>query len=364
MMEALRELITEGAPFYLALGGFLLGMVFGYIIFRTNFCAMGSISDIMNFGDHRRFRAWLLAGAIAILGANLLAFWGIVDLGKSMYLNPTFNWLGNIIGGLMFGFGMVLAGGCTTRNLVRVGGGDMRSLVVLLMVGLFAYMTIGGILAPARDYLQRMTAVDLGEVGSQSAGDVLGAVTGLDAAMLTWLVLVVLVLGLLIYCFKDANFRSSPTNLVAGFGIGICIVLGWALTGLAYDEFAEQPLNPISLTYVRPTGDTWEYLARFTADMMPAFGVASVAGALLGAFIAALVGGKFHFAGFADSADTFRNLAGGALMGSGGVIALGCTIGQGVTGFSTLALGSMIALVAIIVGGVAGVKYMERALMG
>ena len=362
-MEALRELLTSAAPFYLASGGFLIGTVFGFIVFRTNFCAMGSISDMLTFGDRRRFRAWLLAGAVAIVGAQLLQFWGVVDLGKSMYLGSTFNWLGNIVGGLMFGFGMVLSGGCTSRNLVRVGGGDVRSLVVLLMVGLFAYMTIGGILAPARDYMQRMTAIDLGEDASQSVGDVLGAVTGMDAGMLTWVVLAVLVLGILIYCFKDASFRSSPVNIIAGVGIGICIILGWALTGLAYDEFADQPLNPISLTYVRPTGDTWEYLERFTADVVPGFGVASVIGALAGAFIAALIGGKFRVSGFADSSDTLRNLAGGALMGSGGVIALGCTIGQGVTGFSTLALGSMLALVAIIMGGVAGVKYMERLLM-
>ena len=363
-MDALRELVSSAAPFYLALGGFLIGTVFGYIVFRTNFCAMGSISDMLTFGDRRRFRAWLLAGAVAILGAHLLQYWGVVDLGESMYRGPTFNWLGNIIGGLMFGFGMVLCGGCTSRNLVRVGGGDLRSLVVLFMVGLFAYMTIGGILAPIRDYLQRMTAINLGEGTSQSVGEVLGMVTGMDAGMLTWLALAVLVLGILIYCFKDESFRTSPVNIIAGVGIGICIILGWALTGLAYDEFADQPLNPISLTYVRPTGDTWEYLERFTADMTPGFGVASVIGALAGAFVAALASGKFRVNGFADSGDTLRNLAGGALMGSGGVIALGCTIGQGVTGFSTLALGSIVALVAIIMGGIVGVKYMERFLMG
>jgi hypothetical protein len=363
-MEALRELLTSAAPFYLALGGFLIGAAFGFIVFRTNFCAMGSISDMLTFGDHRRFRAWLLAGAVAILGAHLLQYWGVVDLGKSMYLGSSFNWLGSIVGGLMFGFGMVLAGGCTSRNLVRVGGGDVRSLVVLLVVGLFAYMTIGGILGPARDYMQRMTAIDLGEDASHSVGHILGAVTGMDAGMLTWLVLAVLVLGILVYCFKDASFRASPVNIVAGVGIGLCIILGWALTGLAYDEFAEQPVNPVSLTYVRPTGDTWEYLQRFTADMVPGFGVSTVIGALAGAFIAALASGKFRLSGFADSSDTLRNLSGGALMGSGGVIALGCTIGQGVTGFSTLALGSILALVAIIIGGVAGVKYMERLLMG
>ncbi len=364
MLEGLREQIVEAAPAYLAVGGFVIGLVFGFIVYRTNFCTMGSISDILSFGDYRRFRAWLLAAAVAILGAQALDWAGVVDLGRSMYLGASLNWLGNILGGLMFGFGMVLAGGCTSRNLVRVGGGDIRSLVVLLVVGLFAYMSIGGIIGPLRDAMQRATAIDLGEGASQAIGAILAQLTGGDAGTLNLVVLVVVAGALLIYCFMDRSFRSSAIHLTAGVGIGLCVIAGWALTGLAFDEFAETPVDPISLSYVRPTGDTVEYLARFTADMVPGFGVSTVFGALVGAFLAALMVGNFRLTGFADSGDTMRNLAGAALMGSGGVIALGCTIGQAVTGFSTLALGSLLAFVAIVVGGVLGMKYMERLLMG
>lgn len=364
MLEGLREQIVEAAPASLAVGGFVIGLVFGFIVYRTNFCTMGSISDILTFGDYRRFRAWLLAAAVAILGAQALAWAGIVELGKSMYLSTNLNWLGNIVGGLMFGFGMVFAGGCTSRNLVRVGGGDIRSLVVLLVVGLFAYMSIGGIIGPLRDAMQRATAIDLGEGASQGIGAILAQLTGGDAGTLNLIVLALLAGGLLIYCFMDGSFRTSGTHLIAGVGIGLCVVAGWALTGLAFDEFAETPVDPISLTYVRPTGDTVEYLARFTADMVPGFGVSTVFGALVGAFLGALVVGNFRLTGFADSGDTLRNLAGAALMGTGGVIALGCTIGQAVTGLSTLALGSLLAFIAIVTGGVIGMKYMERLLMG
>lgn len=363
-MDGLRETIVEDAALWLAWGGFAIGVVFGFVVQRTNFCAMGSISDAMSFGDFRRFRAWLLAGAVAIVGVQAMAHFGVVDPAGSMYLGTSINWSGNVLGGLLFGFGMVLAGGCTSRNLVRVGSGDLRSAMVLLVVGLFAYMTVGGIIGPGRAWLEAQTAIALEDASSQSLAALLAGPTGLAETTLNWIVGGVLAGGIALYCFADTSFRSSFVHVASGVGVGLTVVLGWALTGLAYDEFADVPQSPLSLSYVRPTGDTMEYLERFTANVVPAFGVATVLGALAGALVAALLMGKFRVTGFADSADTVRNLAGGALMGVGGITALGCTIGQGVTGLSTLALGSVLALVAIIAGGVLGMKYMERALLG
>ena len=363
MLELLRAHIQETPAFHLALGGLLIGFAFGFIVFRNNFCTMGSISDILTFGDYRRFRAWLLAVAVAMIGTQFLYFIGVVDLSKSMYWSPSLNWLGNILGGLMFGFGMVLAGGCTSRNLVRAGAGDVRSLVILIVVGLFAYMTLGGILGPLRDNMEQLTSIRLGEGATQSLGPLLAGLTGLDAGVLSVIVMIAAAASLLAYCFLDKAFRQSRQNIVAGVGVGLCVVAGWALTGLAYDEFAGAPLNPISLSYVRPSGDTLEYLRRFTAGVVPGFGVATVIGALAGSLAAALMAGRFRLTGFADSSDTLRGLSGAALMGIGGIVALGCTIGQAVTGVSTLALGSVLAFAAIVAGGVAGLKYMERLLM-
>ncbi len=364
-MDVLREAILEDAPAYLSIGGLIIGFVFGYIVQYTNFCTMGSISDILTFGDYRRFRAWLLAAATAILGAQVLSWSGVVDLGQSMYLSPSLNWLGNILGGLLFGFGMVFAGGCTSRNLVRAGGGDIRSLIVLIVVGLFAYMSIGGIIGPLRAALQDATAINLSvaDFSSQSVGELFAAPLGLETVTGSFVVTVLLVVGLAAYCFHDANFRASPTHIIAGLVIGICVAAGWALTGLAYDEFADTPMSPVSLTYVRPSGDTLEWLQRFTAQVVPGFGVATVFGALLGAFTASKSTKRFKLASFADTRDTLWNLFGAALMGIGGVMALGCTIGQAVTGFSTLALGSVLAFISIVAGGVAGLKYMEYLLI-
>jgi len=365
-MDTIRELLVSNSAVSLAIGGLVIGFVFGFVVHRTNFCSMGSLSDILSFSDYRRFRSWLLAIAVTILGAQLLHAAGIVDLAKSMYLAPNLNWVGNVVGGLMFGFGMVFAGGCTSRNLVRAGAGDLRSLIVIIVIGIFAYMTIGGLIGPLRAELQDTTQIDLAAIGSetQGMGALLAQFTGLGGVVTVWIVAVVLAGAFLIYCFSDKGFRSSPDHMIAGFVIGACVIAGWALTGLAYDDLGEHVQDPISLSYVRPSGDTLEYLMRFTAQMIPSFGVASLFGALAGSFTSAKSKGRFKIATFADPGDTLRNLFGAAMMGVGGVLALGCTIGQAVTGLSTLALGSLIAFAAIVAGGVAGIKSLEKLLMG
>lgn len=363
MIEALRETVLEAPDFYVAWGGLLIGIIFGYIVFRTNFCTMGALSDLVSFGDYKRFRSWLLAAATALIGAQLLQYMGAVDLKTSMYLAPTLTWVGNVLGGLLFGFGMVYAGGCVSRNLARLGGGDMGSLIVLIVAGLFSYITIGGLLGPIRAALAGFGQIDMTALGAESQGldAVVNAVSGGSSG---GLIMVVLVAGaILVYCFKDAQFRSSTPHVLGAIGIGLCAAAGWALTGLAFDELAENPAAPISLTYVRPTGDTLEYLTRFTAFGLPGFGVVTVFGAIIGSFLAAISMNRFRLSAFADVSDTLRNLGGAALMGIGGVMALGCTVGQAVTGVSTLAIGSFITFIFIVIGGIAGIKYMEWRIM-
>jgi len=361
----MRDLVIQGGPASLAVGGLLIGLVFGAIVYRTNFCTMGSISDFMTFEDYRRFRSWILSSAVALAGTQWLAQAGVVPLQQSMYLGSSFNWFGHIAGGLLFGFGMVLAGGCASKNLARAGGGDLRALITLLVVGVVAYTAIGGLLGPVRATLEQWTSIDLKGLGvtTQSLGAFVGKVSGLTAQRADILVSAALVLAALAYCFKDEAFRTSPMHIFAGVGVGLCVVAGWALTGLAFDDMASKPTQPISLTYVRPTGDAVEWLQRYTAGPMPGFGVATVFGALAGSFLAAIAMGRFKVTSYTDVNDTRRNLIGAVLMGIGGVMALGCTVGQAITGVSTLALGSFVTFAAIVVGGVQGMKYMERVLM-
>ncbi|MCB1334375.1 MAG: YeeE/YedE family protein [Roseivivax sp.] len=360
MIDTWKEIAVESADFYIGWGGLLIGILFGFIVYRTNFCTMGSISDILSFGDKNRFRAWLLAIAVAILGVWVIETLGIADMTQSMYQVPAFGWGANIVGGLIFGFGMVFSGGCISRNLVRAGGGDLRSVVVLLITGIFGYMTIGGLFGPARVALFTPLTTDLTAAGieDQSLGAILAGLTGMGVETATT-VTALLVAGLLLaYCFAAPQFRASGRNLTAGFGIGLCVVLGWLLTGLTYDEFADNP-QLISLSYVRPVGDTLDYLMRYTALGAPGFGVATVAGALIGGLLGALSMGRVHLTTFADKSDSIRNMFGAALMGIGGVLALGCTVGQALTGVSTLAVGSVLTFACIVIGGIVGVKTIE-----
>jgi uncharacterized membrane protein YedE/YeeE len=359
---SLRESLVMAGPQALAWGGLVIGVAFGVVVEHTRFCAMGALSDWHGFGDKRRLRAWLLATAVAVLGAQGLAAGGVVDLGLSMYLAPSLNWLGNILGGLLFGIGMVFAGGCASRNLTRLGGGDLRAAVVLGVMGVAAYMTLGGVLGPARALLEQLSAVELPSGANASLASLLAVAMEIPANSARAALAVLLAGALLVYCLSDAAFRASPRLLAGGLGVGLCVCAAWALTGLAHDEFADQPVPPQGLSFVRPTGDALEYLERYTAAPVPAFGVATVFGTVLGAGLAAWRAGRFKFIGFANSGDTLRNLAGAAMMGVGGVVAMGCSIGQSVTGVSTLAAGSVLAALALMVGGLLGLRLLERSL--
>jgi uncharacterized protein len=359
-MSALREFVSAHAPEALALGGLGIGGLFGAMANRTGFCTLGAISDWINLGDTRRLRAWGLAAAVAILGVVALDSFGVTDMSGSMYLRPRLNWAGSLLGGAMFGFGMALAGGCTSRNLVRAGGGDLRSVLTLMMIGLFAHMALGGLIGPLRAGLETATAMPL-PMARQGIGDAAAMSFASDPVLSRTLVAVIVGLALAGVTLASRDFRTSPRHLLSGVALGLLVVAGWALTGLAFDEMAVVPsAPPASLTFIRPTAEAFDWLQRFTAQRMPGFGAATVFGAVLGSFLVAIATRSFRVATFADTSDTLRHTGGAALMGIGGVMGLGCSIGQGVTGVSTLAIGSLLAVAAIIGGAVLGLKALER----
>jgi uncharacterized membrane protein YedE/YeeE len=346
-----------------AIAGFVLGGIFGATAHRTNFCTMGAISDVVFMGNWNRFRAWMMAIGVAILTSQAMHIFGIVNLNDSIYLTTNLGWLGAIIGGLMFGFGMTLGGGCGNKTLVRLGAGNLKSLVVAIMLGIFAYMTLRGLIGLARVEMETATNIDLSaNYDAQGIPNLVAGFIGASVETMRWVFALLIGGGLLAFCFKDAGFRASKRDMAAGLIIGLLIPAGWYATGvIGFDDF--DPTQLASFTFVNPTGESLMYLMTFTGSAIN-FGIAVVGGVIAGAFLMSVATKTFAVESFTGADDMIRHLVGGALMGTGGVLALGCTIGQGITGMSTLAIGSVIALLSIITGGVYGMKYLEEGSLG
>jgi len=350
--------------------GFVLAFVFGAVANKTNFCTMGAISDWVNMGLKGRFGAWILAMGVAIAGAQILELTGYLDLRESIYRTPTFGLVGFILGGLMFGIGMTLAGGCGQRTLVRLGGGNLKSLVVFMVLALTAYMTLRGIIGVARVELIEPLAIDLTEKGLDEQG--------LAATVLPWFGIEVtdgfrwgiaaLVSILLIgYALSIKELRGDANNLIAGIVVGMVVIGAWVITGIiGYDDFDPVPVE--GLSFVAPIGNSVSYLMTYTGATI-SFAVAAVFGMIIGSFVYAVVSRTFRIETFSHRSDMINHLVGGALMGIGGVLALGCTVGQGITGLSTLALGSVIATLSIMLGSAITMRVQyhrmdERGVLG
>ena len=350
--------MMEWEPVYrVAMLSFLIGIVFGAVVNKTNFCTMGAVSDWINMGNKGRLRAWFLAIGIAILATQALQFKGIIDLSGAIYLTPNFGWLGYLLGGFVFGIGMTLASGCGQRTLVRVGGGNMKSLVVMILLGLTAYMTMRGLLALVRVNVIEVTNISLAakSISDQGIGTIISSVLGLENnVLINRIVALLLGGGLVVYAFLGRELRRSFDNILAGLTIGLIISAGWYVTGVVgFDDF--EPVRLESYTFIAPTGQGLMYLMTFTGTTIN-FGVAAVYGVVLGSFLYAILTGKFRLEAFTNQSDMIRHMLGGVFMGFGGVLALGCTIGQGVSGMSTLALGSLLSLISIIFGSALTMK--------
>lgn len=345
---------------------FAVAFLLGALMNKTNFCTMGAVSDIVNMSDWSRMRMWLCAIAVAIIGTQALAAAGWLDLSKSFYTQPALTWLSNITGGLLFGFGMVLASGCGSKTLVRLGGGSLKSLVVFIVLGLFAYMTLRGLFG-----VLRIVTVDTVQISLAGGQDLPRIFAGKDAgaiAQMRWIAGLAIGGALLAFCFANREFRNRD-SVLGGIGVGLGIVAIWFISG-KLGFVAEHPKTleetfvatnsgrPESLSFVAPIAYTLDLLM-FWSDKskLATLGVASTVGMIAGSFAYAVATRQFRWEGFRDAEDTGNHLVGAALMGIGGVTALGCTVGQGLSGLSTLAVGSVIAFLAIIAGAVLAMRY-------
>lgn len=380
---------------------FLIALVMGAVVNKTNFCTMGAVSDMVNIGDYSRFRAWLFAIAVAMLGMLILESANLADPGSSFpfYRSSQLVWAENILGGLMFGVGMTLASGCGNKTLIRIGGGNIKSIIVLAIIAVIAYYMVN----PFPDSDQTLFTVlfydwlrplSISLNSNQDIGSLISVENAQTIRVIAGSVIGVL---LLVYIFRSAEFRGSRDNILGGLIVGLAVLAAWYVSssigidadGESYtlsgyyqewDMLAEseqgkpaqgRPLSPQSFTFINPMGQTLGYVSSGFSSAFLTFGVMALLGVIAGSLFWSLVSKSFRIEWFVSFRDFLNHFFGAILMGIGGVLAMGCTIGQGITGTSTLAVGSFLAVASIVLGSTLTMKvqyyklvYEEEASFG
>ena len=349
--------------------GFIIAAIIGFVGNKTQFCTMGAVSDWVNIGDKKRLRAWLLSIAVAILGVSILEIFQLItiEVSRPPYRMDSLPVVRFIFGGILFGIGMTLASGCGNKTLIRIGGGNIKSLFVFLVCGLFAYlMTQTVFYKHFFHYWLSPLNIKLSDFGfnTQTLGELLlGPGTFPESNGLVGIILAVLI-G--IWIFYSVEFRKQYNLVLGGLVIGLSVVGGWYLTsgpmGKKWQESAEwmdQPpigVGDQSYTFINPMGESLVYIQSGFNELLLSFGVCSLAGVVLGSFLYSLISGTFYWEWFPTVKDFLNHTLGGMLMGIGGVLGMGCTIGQAVTGTSTLSIGSFIVFFSILLGSALTMK--------
>ena len=344
----------------------ILGFILGYVVNKTNFCTMGAVSDLVNIGDSSRLKAWLLAITTAIVGVTSLEYLGIVDVSESRipYRNSVLFWPRYIIGGIMFGIGMTLASGCGNKILIRIGGGNLKSIFVLLIAGLMALlMTRTDFYGLIFHSWMNPISPDLAKLGipDQSVQTIFSSLTNIDSVniLITIFIPLLICVFLLKYIFSSYTSLSSD-NILSGVVVGLVVTFAWLISGgelgqawIENNDFLDTPYPSVgvqSFTFINPMGEVLIYTSSVFDNFYLTFGVTALISTIVGSFVYSLISNNLRIEWFANKHDFFRHFIGAVLIGIGGVLSLGCTIGQGVSGVSTLAIGSIITLLSIIFG--------------
>jgi uncharacterized protein len=336
-----------------AIAGLVAGCVLGFAARRQHFCTMSALERHWYAGDDTGLRTWVLVAAVALTLTQLAQFAGYADTRSSFYLSSNLAWTGSITGGLAFGFGMALVGTCGLGALVRLGGGSLRSLVVLLVLGLSALAAQKGLIAQLRVELVDKLALDLSFAGDQSLGSIASAIVGTDVSAA---VAFIAVAGLLWWVLRDPAYRRNIRAISTAAIIGAVIAFGWVVTTLA-SQHSFDPVQIEAGSFVVPVADTFMQVITFTG-VLPDYGVGLVVGVIVGAAVCAMRRRDVRWEACDDARELGRHLVGGFLMGVGGVFAMGCTIGQGVTAVSALAASAPIVMISIAVGARMGLAYL------
>ncbi len=336
------------------LAGLFAGAVMGYFARRNHFCTMSALERHWYARDDTGIRTWGLAILVAILATQSLVLAGLFEPQTSFYLNASFGWSGAILGGLAFGVGMALVGTCGFGALIRLGGGSLRGLVVVIVLGLSALATQRGIFARTRVAIVDDNALDLQQLGSpdQSLGSLASSIFGHDVSLA---VAIVVCVALAFWVFRSPTFRGERGRILAGTFIGGAVAFGWAATTYI-SEHSFLPVQIESASFVVPPGDLLLNLIAVTGSL-PDYGAGLVLGVICGAAFAAVQRREVRWEACDDARELSRHLVGAVLMGVGGVFSLGCTIGQGISAASLLTISTPVVLLSIATGARLGLAY-------
>ncbi len=336
----------------LIVGGFVCGLLAGGAARFGRLCSMSAIEDALLGQDFRAAKAWGLAVAVAIAATQLAAAAGIIDVATSHYMLPALDVFGTAVGALVFGLGMALAGTCSFGLLVRAGGGDLRAGITALVVGISAISFTAGLVSPIRLAIEGRGVVDLAPLHGPALDRMLAEATGRPLAVP---VAIAITLALLVPALLDTRLRRRPRLLLAAIGLGLAVGLGWVVTTAAVADLALDRTE--SLSFVAPAGRALLQLMTVPFRNV-GFGIATVIGAVIASVLVAVWRREFRWEAFDDPTEMRRHLLGGVLMGLGGVLAHGCTIGQGLSAASTLSVSALIFVAGALVGARVGLWYL------
>lgn len=341
------DLVSE--PLAVALVGLVGGLLLGLAARIGRFCTLGAIEDLFYGENTLRLHMWGIAIGLSVMGTFGLSAAGLLDLSETLYLSRQWNPLESIFGGLLFGYGMALAGNCGYGALARVGGGDLRSLLIVLVMGVSAYVTLGGPLSSLRIW---MFGASEQASNFPTFAHLITPLTGISMEV-TGMMIGAVILALTL---ANRTLRNSPSHVFWGAVAGLAIVLGWAGTyWVASNGFDATAV--VSHTFSAPIGETLLYLMTSSGNSI-SFGTGSVTGVLIGALIGSLCMGHFRWESCDDPRELRRQILGAALMGIGAVVAVGCSVGQGLSAFSVLSYSAPLTLICIMVGAAVGLKQL------
>ncbi len=356
---------------------FATTFIMGWVVSKTDFCTMGAVSDWVNMDSTARFKSWMLAVVSALFLVTLLTYTELIDSSLTQsndtasppYNTPTFAWLRYLIGGLIFGIGMTIGSGCGNKTLVRIGAGNLKSVII------FAMMAFGAYLMMFTDFmytffLQWTSVLDVNlteyDIHSQDLGALTAHIIQTDSLNTKLILGFVISIAALLYLFRTEEFRKDKHNILAGLTVGICVAIAWYISsGPMGQELLEEAemmdakpyaLGAQSLTFVAPSGHFSALVSSTFDSAYITFALIAGLGVLVGSFFYAIFNQSFRLEWFSSISDFINHIVSGLLMGIGGVLGMGCTIGQGVTGVSTLSLGSLIVLGSIVFGSALTMK--------